>query len=106
MLGCGEVAGVDSLGTERISQHGFPCGLWHPSPRRLEAAVLHRPLAGPVDQVLEGGVCPGPLLQLPELRVGPALPPLSIGGAVALGGGMGVGVRGGVMGTGGGSGPG
>ena len=49
VLGCGEIAGVDSLGLERIGQHGFPCGLWHQPPRRLEATVLHRPLAGPVD---------------------------------------------------------
>ena len=106
VLGCGEVAEVDSLGMERIGQHGFPCGLWHPSPRRLEAAVLHRPLAGEVDQALEGGLCLGPLLQLPELCVGPALPPLSIGGAVALGGGVGVGVHGWVLETGGGGGSG
>ena len=91
VLGRGEVAGVDSLGVDCIGQHGFPCGLWHPPHRRLEAAVLRRPLAGPVDQALEGGLCPGPLSQLPKLRVGPALPPLSLGGAVALGGGVGVG---------------
>ena len=65
------------------------CGIH--APRRLEAAVFHQPLAGPVDQALEGGLCPGPLSQLRELRVGPALPPLSLGGAVALGGGVGVG---------------
>ena len=89
VLGRGEVAGVDSQGVERIGQHGFPCGLRHPAPRQLEAAVLCRPLAGPLDQALEGGVCPGPLSQLPELRVGPVPPPLSLGGAVALGGGDG-----------------
>ena len=71
--------------------------------RRLGAAVLRQPPAGPADQALEGGPRPAPLLQLPELRVGPALPPLFRGGAVALGGGarVGVGVCGGVMGTGG-----
>ena len=106
VLGCGEVAGVDPLGVERIRKHGFPCGLWHPPPHRLEAAVLRRPLAGPVDQALKGGLCPGPLLQLPELRVGPALPRLSLGGAVSLGGGVGVGGCDGVLGTGGGGGPG
>ena len=106
VLGRGEVAGVDSQGAERIGQHGFPCALWHPTPRRLEAAVLSRPLAGPVDQALEGGLCPGPLSQLPELRVGPALPPLSLGGALALGGGVGVGGCDMVAGTGGGGGPG
>ena len=36
-------------------------------------------LAGPVDQALEGGLCPGALSQLPELRVGPAPPPPSLG---------------------------
>ena len=104
--GAGEFAEVDSQGVVRIGQHGFPCGLWHQAPRRLEAAVLRRPLAGPVDQALEGGLCPGPLLQLPELRVGRVLPPLSLGGAVALGGEVGVGGCDGVVGTGGGSRPG
>ena len=102
----GEVAGVDSQGVERIGQHGFPCGLRHPAPRQGEVAVLHRPLAGPMDQALEEGLCPDPLSQLPELRVGPALPPLSLGGAAVLGGGVGVGRCDGVVGTGGGGGPG
>ena len=106
VLGRGDVALVDSQGVERIGQHGFPCGLRHSPPRQPEAAVLHRPLAGPPDQALEGGLCPGPLLQLPELRVGPALPPLSLGGAAVLGGGVGVGGRKGVLGTVGGGGPG
>ena len=106
VLGRGEVAGVDSQGVERIGQHGFPCALRHPPPRRPEAAVLHRPLAGPMDQALEGGLSPGPLPQLPELRVGPALPPLFLGGPAVLGGGVGVGGCDGVVGTGGGGGPG
>ena len=59
-----------------------------------------------MDQALEGGLSPGPRLQLPELRVGPALPPLSLGGAAVLGGGVGVGRCDGVVGTGGGGGPG
>ena len=106
VLGRGEVAGMDSQGVERIGQNGFPCGLRHPPPHWPEAAVLHRPLAGPVDQALEGGLSPGPLSQLPELRVGPALPPLSLGGVAVLGGGVGVGGCDGVVGTGGGGGPG
>ena len=106
VLGRGEVAGVDSQGVERIGQHGFPCGLRHPPPCQPEAAVLHRPLAGPMDQALEGGLSRGPLPQLPELRVGPALPPLFLGGPAVLGGGVGVGGCDGVVGTGGGGGPG
>ena len=106
VLGRGQVAGVDSQGPERIGQHGFPCGMRHPPTRRPEVAVLHRPLAGPVDQDLEQGLSPGSLSQLPELRVGPALPTLSLGGAAVLGGGVGVGRRDGVVGTGGGGGPG
>ena len=93
-----EVAGVDSQGVEHIGQRGFPSGLRHPPPRRLEAAVLHRPL--------EGGLSPGPLSQLPELRVGTALPPLFLCGAAVLGGGVGVGGCDGDVGTGGGGGPG
>ena len=106
VLGHGEVGGVDSQGVQRIGQHGFPCRLRHPPLRRLEAAVLHRPPAGPVDQALEGGLCPGPLSQLPELCVGPAPPPLSLGGAAVLGGLVGVGGCDEVVGTGGGGGPG
>ena len=106
VLGRREVAGMDSQGVERIGQHGFPCGLQHSPPHRPEAAVLHPPLAGPLEKALEGGLCPGPLSQLRELRVGPALPPLSLGGAAVLGGGVGVGGRDGVVGTGGGGGPG
>ena len=100
VLGRGEVAGVDSQGVERIGI------LRHPPPRRPEAAVLHRPLAGPMDQALERGLSPGPLPQLPELGVGPALPPLFLGGPAVLGGGVGVGGFDGVVGTGGGGGPG
>ena len=61
---------------------------------------------GTMDQALEGGLSPGPLSQLPELLVGPALPPLSLGGPAVLGGGMGVGGCDRVVGTGGGGGPG
>ena len=67
ILGRGEVAGMDSQGVDRIGQYGLPCGLRHPTLRWLEAAVLHQPLAGPVYQALERGLCPGPLSQLPEL---------------------------------------
>ena len=106
VLGWREVAIMDSQGVERIDQQGFSCGLRHPAPRRLEAAVLHRPLAGPVDQALEGGPCPGPLSQLSKLCVAPGPPPLSLGGAAVFGGGVGAGGCDGVVGTGGGGGPG
>ena len=106
VLGRRDVAGVDSQGVERIGQHGFPCGLRLPAPRQPEAAVLHRPLTGPVDQALEGGLSPGLLSQLPELRVGPALPPLSLGGAAVFGGGVSMGGCDGVVGTGSSGGPG
>ena len=99
VLGRGEVAGVDSQGVERISQRSFSCACGIHPPHRLEAAVLHRPLAGPEDQALEGGSCPGPLSQVPELRAGPAAPPLSLGGAAVLGGGVGVGGCDWVLGT-------
>ena len=65
---------MDPLELELFGQHGFPCGLWHPPPRWLEAAVLHRPLAGIVDHPPEWGFRPGPLLQPPELFVGAARP--------------------------------
>ena len=55
-------------------------------------------------QALEGGLCLDPLSQLSELRVGPALSPLSLGAAAVLGGGVGVGGCDGVVGTGGGGG--
>ena len=106
VLGRGGVAKVDSQGVERIRQHGFPCGLWHPPPRRLEAAVFRGPLAGPVHQALEEGLCPGPFWQLSELRVGPAPPSLSLGRALALGRGVGVVGCDGVVRNGGGGGPG
>ena len=106
VLGRGEFWGWTPRGwsaSASMASHGA-CGI-HP-PRRPEAAVFHRPLAGPMDQALEGGLSPGPLSQLPELRVGPALPPLSLAGPAVLGGGVGVGGCEGVVGTGGGGGPG
>ena len=106
VLGRGEVAGVDSQGFVRMRQHGFSCGLRHPPSCWLEAAVLQRPLSGLVDQALEGGLCLDPPSHLPELRVGPALPPLSLGGAPVLGGAVGMGGCDWVMATGGGGRPG
>ena len=85
VLGYGEFAGLDSLGMERIVQHGFPCRLRHPAACGPESAVLCRLTGGPADQALEGELCPGLLSQFPQLRVGAALPPRSMGGAVALG---------------------
>ena len=44
VLGCGQVARVDSQGLERIGQHGFPCSLRHLTPagwrRRFSADPL------------------------------------------------------------------
>ena len=103
VLACGELAGADSLGMERIGLHGFPCVLRHPSPRQLQSTALcHRP-SGPADLAPEGDLRPGPLPQLRQLPVGQALPPRSMGASVALGVGLGVngGARGRVMGTGG-----
>ena len=65
------------------------CGIQPPAGWRWQFST--DPLAGPLDQALEGGLFLSPISQLPELRVGPALPLLFMGGAVALGGG-GVGV--------------
>ena len=59
-----------------------------------------------MDQALEGGLSLGSLSQLPELRVGPALPPLFLGGPAVLGGGVGVVGCDRVVGTRGGGGPG
>ena len=101
--GAGRLGGVNSLGLERIGQHGFPCGLWHPAPRRLFSAD---PLRGRWTRPSRKGSARAQLRKLPELRVGRALPPLSLGGAVALGGGVGVGGCDGVVGTGGGGVPG
>ena len=47
VLGREELARVDSLGTKRINQHGFPCGLQHPTPRWPESAVPGPALHGP-----------------------------------------------------------
>ena len=101
VLGARRLQGWTPEGLERIGQHGFPCGLQHPPARRLEAAVPRQPLAGPVDQALEQGLCPGQPSELPELRVGPEPPPLSLGGVAALGEGVGVGRCDVVVGTGG-----
>ena len=105
VLGCRELAGVDSLALQCISQDGFPCPLRHQSPRWPEPTVLRSLDAVPVDQALEGGLRGGPLPQLAQLLVGPALPPRSMGGSKPLGVGVGVsvdvGVPGGVVGTGG-----
>ena len=56
VLRCEELGEVDSLGMERIGQHGFPCGLRHPTPRQLEAAVVRQPPAGRANQALMGGL--------------------------------------------------
>ena len=106
VMGRGEVAGWTPRGWSASASMASraACGI-NPS-WRLEVAVLHRPLAGLVDQALERGRCPGPLSQLPELRVGPARPPLSPSGAAVLGEGVRVGGCDGVVGTGGGGGPG
>ena len=106
VLGCGELAGMDSLGMERIGQHGFLCVLRHPSPRWPDPTVFRQLPAGPVEQARQGRLRPGLLLQLPQLPVGPALTPQSVGGSVALGVGVGMDARGGLVRTGGDSGPG
>ena len=80
------------------------CGIHPPAGQRRQFST--DPLRGSMDQALEGGLSPGPFPQLPELRVGPALPPLSLGGPAVLGGGVGVGGCDGVVGTGGVGGPG
>ena len=85
VLGRGEVVGVDSEGVERIGQHGFPCGLRHPPPRGPEAAVLHRPLAGPMDQALEGGLSPGPTSAAPRAACGSSAATTVPGRACGLG---------------------
>ena len=69
VLGCGELTGLSSLGMERIGQHCLPCSPRHPSRCRPESTVLCRLPARPVDEALEGGLRPGPLPQVPQLRV-------------------------------------
>ena len=104
VLGCGVFVASDSLGMERIGQHGFRCGLRHPSNRPRFSA---EPQLGQQTRPSREGSARAHFSQLPELRLRAALPPLSMGGAVALGGCVvvGVGVCAGVMGTGGGGGP-
>ena len=104
--GAGRLRGWTPRGLSASASMASRAACGTPPPRRLEAVVLRRPLAGPVDQALEGGLCPDPLSRIPELRVGPALPPLFLGGAVALGGGVGLAGCDGVVGTDGGGQPG
>ena len=90
VLGCGELVGVYPLGAQRIGQHGFPCVLRHPSPRQPEFAVLRCVPARPAH--LEGISRGGPFPRLPQLCVGPALPPRPWGGSQVVGVGVGMGV--------------
>ena len=46
VLGRREVAGLDSQGVESIGQHGFPCGLRHPTPRLWGRLFSNDPLRG------------------------------------------------------------
>ena len=80
------------------------CGIHPPAGRRRQFSTDL--LRGRWTRPSREGSPLGPLSQLPELRVGPALPPLSLGGPAVLGGGVGVGGCDGVVGTGGGGGPG
>ena len=107
VLGRGELAEVDSLRMQRISQHGFPCGLRHPSPRQPESRVLRRLLRGRRTRPWrEGSAQPhfrsfNSCVWVQRCHHAPRAGSL----ALFVGMGVGVGARGGVMGTGGGGGP-
>ena len=106
VLGRGEVAGWTPRGwsaSASMASHAA-CGIHPPAGRRRQFST--EPLRGRWTRPSSRGLSPGPLSQLPELRLGPALPPLSLGGAAVLGGEVGLDGCDGVVGTGGGGGPG
>ena len=106
VLGRGEVAGVDSLGVERIGQPGFPCSLWHPPPAGWWRQFSTDPLRGRWTRPSRGGSARAHFCSSRSCLSVQRCHRCPVGGAVDFGGGVDVGGCGGVIGTGGGGGPG
>ena len=70
VLGRGEVAGVDFQGVERIGQHGFPCGLRHPTPPPAGGGSSPPTPCGAGGPGPRGRALPGPTLAAPRAACG------------------------------------
>ena len=74
VLGCRELAGLDSLLMGRIVKHGFQCFLQHLFPRWPERTIHRQLPAGTTEQPHEGRLRAGLSPQLQQLRMGTAPP--------------------------------
>ena len=70
VLGRREVAGVDSQGVERISQHGFPCGPRHPAPPPAGGGCALPTPCGAGGQGPRGRALSGPTFAAPRAACG------------------------------------